>query len=48
MINDSKITILFVDDEPDILSSINRFLRKEDYKKLFAQTGIKALELIKT
>jgi len=48
MINDSKITILFVDDEPDILSSINRFLRKEVYQKLFAETGIKALELIST
>ncbi len=46
MINNSKITILFVDDESDILSSINRFLRKESYNKLFAENGIKALELI--
>jgi sigma-B regulation protein RsbU (phosphoserine phosphatase) len=47
MFKGSEITILFVDDESDILSSINRFLRKEPYNKLFADSGIKALELIK-
>ncbi len=46
MTTDSKITILFVDDEPDILSSINRFLRKEVYNRLFAENGLNALELI--
>ncbi|MCX6180240.1 MAG: SpoIIE family protein phosphatase [Chlorobiales bacterium] len=47
MFKGSEITVLFVDDESDILSSINRFLRKESYNKLFADSGIKALELIK-
>ena len=47
MANYSEITILFVDDESFILSSINRFLRKEPYKKLFAKNGIEALELIR-
>ena len=48
MANSNEITILFVDDEPDILSSINRFLRKESYNKLFAEDGFKALDLIKS
>ena len=47
MANYSEITILFVDDESFILSSINRFLRKEPYHKLFAENGIEALELIR-
>lgn len=42
----SDLTILFVDDEVDILSSLKRFLRKEPYKKLFAENGIRALELL--
>lgn len=48
MFKGSEITILFVDDEPDILSSIGRFLRRESYNKLFAESGLKALELIKS
>ncbi len=47
MANYSEITILFVDDESFILSSINRFLRKETYNKLFAKNGLEALELIR-
>jgi len=47
MTNYSEITILFVDDESFILSSINRFLRKEPYNKLFAENGLEALELIR-
>ena len=46
MPNTSEITILFVDDESFILSSINRFLRKEPFNKLFAEDGAHALELI--
>jgi phosphoserine phosphatase RsbU/P len=42
----SEITILFVDDELDILSSLNRFLRREPYRKLFAENGFKALDLL--
>jgi PAS domain S-box-containing protein len=41
-----NITVLFVDDEPDILSSLNRFLRREPYRKLFAESGSRALDLI--
>ncbi len=46
MKNRKDLTILFVDDEPDILSSLNRFLRREPYKKLFAENGRKALEIL--
>lgn len=41
-----ELTILFVDDEPDILSSLNRFLRREPYRKLLAENGQAALSLI--
>jgi DNA-binding NtrC family response regulator len=44
--NHSDIVVLFVDDEADILSSLNRLLRKESYRKLFAENAIKALELL--
>ncbi|MBV5326023.1 MAG: SpoIIE family protein phosphatase [Chlorobium sp.] len=46
MKNIADITVLFVDDEADILSSLNRFLRREPYKKLFAENGKKALSLL--
>ncbi|UZJ41318.1 SpoIIE family protein phosphatase [Prosthecochloris sp. SCSIO W1101] len=42
----SDITILFVDDESDILSSIRRFLRRETFNKHFADSGKNALELM--
>lgn len=41
-----ELTILFVDDELDILSSLKRFLRREPYSRLFAESGLKALELL--
>jgi sigma-B regulation protein RsbU (phosphoserine phosphatase) len=44
----SEIAILFVDDEQDTLGSLNRFLRKEPYKKYFAKSGKEALELLET
>ncbi len=44
--NLSDITVLFIDDEADILSSLNRLLRKEPYRKLFAENAITALELL--
>jgi DNA-binding NtrC family response regulator len=46
MKNIADIVVLFVDDEADILTSLNRFLRKEPYRKLFAETAEKALELL--
>ncbi len=44
----SDLVILFVDDEQDILNSMSRFLRREPYGKLFADSGRKALELVET
>ncbi len=41
----SNNTVLFVDDEENILMSLKRGLRKEGYKKLFAVSGHEALEL---
>ena len=42
------ITILFVDDEPDLISSLRRFLLKEPYQKLFAASGREAMEILAT
>ncbi len=42
----SDIVILFVDDEPDVLSALRRFLRKEPYRVVFAESGAKALEIL--
>jgi DNA-binding NtrC family response regulator len=42
----SDIIILFVDDEPDVLSALGRFLRKEPYRVVFAESGAKALEIL--
>lgn len=39
-------TILFVDDEENILSSLRRMMRRSDYECLFANSGAKALEII--
>jgi len=44
MINYSKHTVLIVDDEIDILKSLNRGLHLEPYQKLFASSGAQALE----
>ena len=43
-----KKTILFVDDEPSILSAIKRVFRKSPYTVLTADTAESALELIRT
>jgi len=40
------VTILFVDDEPDLLNSLRRFLRKEVYQTLFTNSGSDALEVL--
>lgn len=44
MKNLTDIIILFVDDELETLSALNRFLRREPYRKVFADSGAKALE----
>ncbi|HWR01758.1 MAG TPA: SpoIIE family protein phosphatase [Chlorobaculum sp.] len=47
MIKHEELVILFVDDESDILNSLNRFLRREPFIKLFAESAGAALELLK-
>ncbi|MBI9086122.1 MAG: SpoIIE family protein phosphatase [Desulfobacterales bacterium] len=44
----SDVSILFVDDEPYMLSSLRRFLRKEPYQSLFADSGRQALDILAT
>jgi len=39
-------TVLFVDDELRILAAINRMLRRERYRKLFASSAKEALQII--
>lgn len=39
-------TILFVDDEDNILSALKRLMRKTDYDCLFANSGAAALEML--
>lgn len=43
----SRGTVLFVDDEENILNSLRRGLIDEDYECLFASNGLDALEIIK-
>lgn len=44
--NDSQPTVLFVDDEKSALNSICRFLRREPYRMLFAESGADALNIL--
>lgn len=46
MNNREEISILFVDDETDILQSLQRFLRRERYQKHFVDNGRAALDLL--
>lgn len=41
-----KRTVLFVDDQSNILKSLNRLLRSEPYQSLFAQGGEEALDIL--
>jgi phosphoserine phosphatase RsbU/P len=41
-----ELAILFVDDESDILHSLERFLRREEYRKFFLDNAAGALELL--
>ncbi len=43
-----KNTVLFVDDEDNILKSLKRGLMRESYKKIFAHSGAEALEIMET
>jgi response regulator RpfG family c-di-GMP phosphodiesterase len=45
--NDVQHTILFVDDEENILHSLKRLLRKEGYRILTATSGADGLEILK-
>jgi C4-dicarboxylate-specific signal transduction histidine kinase len=42
-----KPMVIFVDDEPILLKSLNRIVENEPYDKQFAATGLQALEIIK-
>jgi putative nucleotidyltransferase with HDIG domain len=43
---ESARTVLFVDDEPNILKSLQRLMRQEDINVLCASTGKEALEIL--
>ena len=43
---DNKATVLFVDDEEQVLKSLKRGFLDEPYKKLFAISGKDALEIL--
>jgi putative nucleotidyltransferase with HDIG domain len=43
---EDKRTVLFVDDEPNILKSVQRLLRQEEMNVLCAATGEEALEIL--
>jgi FixJ family two-component response regulator len=45
--NDYRHTVLCVDDEVNILSSLKRLLRKEDYRLLTASSGEQGLDILK-
>lgn len=47
MSTEKKATLLFVDDEKNILSAIRRALRREPYRLLFANNGAHGLEILK-
>ena len=40
-------TILFVEDERSVLSSLRRLMRREGWNLLFAQSGMEGLEKLK-
>jgi len=44
--NDSKHMVLCVDDEENILHSLKRLLRKEDYRLLTASSGAEGLKIL--
>jgi response regulator RpfG family c-di-GMP phosphodiesterase len=44
--NGQRGTILFLDDEPSILSALRRTLRKEEYRLFFCQTPQEAFDVL--
>ena len=48
MKNLADMVVLFVDDDTENLKALNRILHGEPYKKRFAESGAKALEIIET
>lgn len=42
-----KPTVMFVDDEPNILKAIKRVVDRESYRSLFAERGTQAIEILK-
>src|SRR5689334_9457883 len=48
MENGSKPRVLFVDDEPDLLSAVVRNLRSEHFEVATASSGAAALEILRT
>lgn len=48
MENGSKPRVLFVDDEPDLLSAVVRSLRSEHFEVATASSGAGALEMLRT
>ncbi len=43
---DTQHTVLCVDDDENILNSLKRLLRKENYKLRFASSGVEGLEIL--
>jgi len=43
----SKLAVMFVDDEPQVLKAIRRVVRHEQYDTRFAEGAIQALEILK-
>lgn len=43
---DGRNTVLFVDDEKNILSALRRGLLREEYNKYYAQSGAEALDIM--
>ena len=43
-----KPTVLLVDDEESILNSLRRLLRSQPYEILLADSGAKALEILRS
>ena len=44
--NEAFATLLLVDDEPNVLSSLKRVFRRENYHILTATSGVEALSLL--
>ena len=43
-----KITVLFIEDEANILTFVSKILKSQNYRVLTAQTGTAGLQLIRS